>query len=229
VFGVHGKPVVGQGSFAEAVVATTGTLAHRPDDLDAAFAAALPVAGVSALELVDFVHAGAGDVVVVLGASGGIGGYVVPMLVAEGATVVGVAGAPNHRYVRDLGAAVVLDYRGHDVAEEVRALYPDGAAAVIDLAGDRELATHASELLGEGGRFASMLGGADVDALAAREVTGTNVRTQITTAKLERLAALVESGTLKRPTIVTRPLEEAGRALAECANRHVRGKLVIVP
>jgi NADPH:quinone reductase-like Zn-dependent oxidoreductase len=80
-----------------------------------------------------------------------------------------------------------------------------------------------------GGRVASMAGGSDVDGLAERDVAGLNVRTQITTEKLDRLASHVEAGTLRRPTITVMPLDQAGRALADCANRHVRGKLVLTP
>ena len=75
----------------------------------------------------------------------------------------------------------------------------------------------------------SMLGAADTDALAARGLIGVNVRTQASTEKLDRLAAAVAAGRLRRPQIATFPLADAGRALAEIAGRHVRGKLVVEP
>jgi hypothetical protein len=79
------------------------------------------------------------------------------------------------------------------------------------------------------GHLVSMLGGADVDALATRGITGTNVMTQVTTEKLDRLAGYVESGTLRRPEIRTFSLDDAGNALADIARRHGRGKPVVVP
>lgn len=74
-----------------------------------------------------------------------------------------------------------------------------------------------------------MMGAADVDTLASRDVTGVNVRTQATTEKLERLAWYAAAGSLRRPEIRTFPLADAGKALAEIAGRHVRGKLLVLP
>jgi hypothetical protein len=84
-----------------------------------------------------------------------------------------------------------------------------------------------AELVRSGGHVVSMMGAADADTLASLEVTGVNVRRHATTEKLERLRGLVATGTLRRPESL--PLADAGRALAEIAGRHVRGKLVIQP
>jgi D-arabinose 1-dehydrogenase-like Zn-dependent alcohol dehydrogenase len=116
-----------------------------------------------------------------------------------------------------------------DVVAAVRAAHPHGIAAVLDMVGDKEAIAHLAELVRSGGPVVSMMGGADADALASRGLTGVNVRTQATTEKLVRLAGFVASGTLRRPEIKTVQLADAGQALAEIAERHVRGKLVIQP
>ena len=67
-----------------------------------------------------------------------------------------------------------------------------------------------------------------VDDLAEHGVTGINVRTTVTTAALERLAAMVEAGALKKPDIRTFELEQAGAAFQELGAGHVRGKLIVV-
>jgi NADPH:quinone reductase-like Zn-dependent oxidoreductase len=108
-------------------------------------------------------------------------------------------------------------------------MHPDGIAAVFDQAGEKELNAGLGELVREGGHLFSMRGAADAEHLAQHGVTGVNVMTQTTTDKLERLAALVEAGKLKRPEIKTFPLEKAGEAFVEIGTHHVRGKLVVLP
>ena len=229
VFGMHGKMNVGEGTFAEFAVASVGTIARRPADIDPAFGTALSLAGVSALEMVDAVSPGPGDEVVIIGATGGIGSIATQLLAARGATVVAINRAVNHDYARELGADETLDYETGNVVEAIRAAHPNGIAAILDTAGDKEELAGLAELVRSGGHVVSMKGAADADALASRGVTGINIRTQATTEKLERLARNVSEGTLHRPEIATAPLDEAGRVLAEIGSGHTRGKLVIVP
>jgi NADPH2:quinone reductase len=214
VFGVHGKMLVGEGTFAEYTAASTATIARRPPALDAAFGSAMSLAGASALQMVEAAGLEAGDVVVVIGAAGGIGSIAVQLLAALGARPVAVTRSVNHDYVRGLGAAEVIDYTSRDVFETVREAHPEGVAAIFDMVGNREVNSHLAELVRSGGHLLSMVGAADAEGLATRGVTGVNVMTQTTTDKLERLARLVEEGKLKQPQIRSFPLEEAGEALA---------------
>jgi NADPH2:quinone reductase len=229
VFGVHGKMLVGEGTLAEYTAASAATLAHRPSGIDAVFGAALSLAGVSALQMVEAADLQAGDVVLIIGAAGGIGSFAVQLVTAAGARAIAVTRSVNHDYVRGLGAEEAIDYQTQDVYKTVHAKNPDGIAAIFDMVGNKEENSHLAELLREGGHMVSMLGAADAEALAQRGVTGVNVVTQATTDRLERLAGFVEAGKLKRPEIRTFPLEEAANALAEIEGRHVRGKMVVVP
>jgi NADPH:quinone reductase-like Zn-dependent oxidoreductase len=229
VFGVHGKRSVGQGTLAELAIAAEGTLAKRPAAIDAPFGTALSLAGVSALEMLDAAAPGDGDVVLVVGATGGIGSIALQLLAAAGATSIAVTRTVNHGYARDLGATETIDYETEDVVATVRSAHPDGVTALFHLAGDKDEIAPLIELVRPSGHVVSMLGGADVEVLAAREITGVNIGTQATTAKLDRLAADVAAGRMRRPEITTFALAESGQALAEIARRHVRGKLVITP
>jgi NADPH:quinone reductase-like Zn-dependent oxidoreductase len=229
VFGVHGKMLVGEGTLAEYTAASAATLAHRPSGIDAVFGAALSLAGVSALQMVEAADLQAGDVVLIIGAAGGIGSFAVQLVTAAGARAIAVTRSVNHDYVRGLGAEEAIDYQTQDVYKTVHAKNPDGIAAIFDMVGNKDENSHLAELLREGGHMVSMLGAADAEALAQRGVTGVNVVTQATTDRLERLAGFVEAGKLKRPEIRTFPLEEAANALAEIEGRHVRGKMVVVP
>jgi len=184
---------------------------------------------VSALQMVEAAQLQPGDLVLVIGAAGGIGSFVLQLAAAAGAKPIAVTRSVNHDYVRSLGAVDAIDYSSQDVFETVRTAHPDGLAATFDMVGNKEEIDRPAQLLRTGGHLVSMVGAADTEALASRGITGVNMVTQATTDKLERLAGFVEAGKLKPPEIRTFSLEEAGQALAEIEGRHGRGKLVVVP
>jgi NADPH2:quinone reductase len=229
VFGQTGKMSIGQGSLAELATASAGTIARRPASIDPEFGAALCLAGVSALMCVEPMGLERGDVVVVIGAAGGIGGFAVQMAKHAGARVIAVTRGVNADYVRGLGADEVVDYSTQDVVETVRKAHPDGIAGVVHTAGGPETLAGLAAIVRKGGHVASMIGGAKVEDLAQRGVTGINVFTRVTIAALEKLAAMVEAGGLKRPQIKTFKLDQAGAAFEEIGTGHVRGKLVVLP
>jgi NADPH2:quinone reductase len=229
VFGGLGKMFWGAGTMAEYTTASTKTIAPRPAGIDAQLGAALPLAGVSALMCIDPMRLKKGDVVVILGAAGGIGGFAVQLAKAAAAHVVAVTRESNAGYVRGLGADEVLDYTTEDPHKKIHTAYPEGVAGIVHAGGDKDELARLTDLVRKGGHVASMRGGADVEKLAQHEVTGLNVVTMVTTASLERLADMVGEGTIKRPAIKTFPLDRAGEAFKEIADGHVRGKLIVAP
>jgi NADPH2:quinone reductase len=228
VFGQVGQMELGHGSLAEYTIASAGTIAKRPDSIDPEFGAALPLAGVSALQSIEPIGLKQGDVVVILGAGGGIGGFATQIAKNEGAVVVGIAGRDKLDYVRSLGADEAIDYAATDVVEAVTKAHRKGIKAVVHTAGDAETLAGLAGLVSEGGFVVSMRGGAKVDELAARHITGVNVTTRTTTSALDQLSAMVTAGDVKRPAIKTFTLADAGSAFAEIGHGHVRGKLVVL-
>lgn len=229
VFGSVGKAFMGEGTLAELVAMTTGTIARKPAGLDHPSAAAIPVAGVTALQMVEAMAPGEGDVVVAVGATGGVGSYLVQLAAGRGARVVAVCSAANAAYARRLGAVDVVDYTAGDVAEAIGSRYPDGVHAIADMAGDGEGLASLTGRVRPGGRFVSAVGSADVEALAAKEITGTNMQGRVNTAALETLAGMLEQREIKDPEIRTLSLDQADEAMAAVASHHTRGKLVVLP
>jgi NADPH:quinone reductase-like Zn-dependent oxidoreductase len=227
VFGSVGKPFVGEGTLAEYVTMSTGTIAQTPDALADREVAAIPVAGATAFQLADDLGLGQGDVVVAVGATGGVGAYFVQLAARVEALVVAVCSTVNAEYARGLGAVHVIDYSAEDVADTVRALYPEGIDAIANMHGDTDSLTRLTELVREGGRVASITGGVDADALAARGITGTNVMGSASTENLGELAALIDSKDLVVPPIAEFTLDRAGDAFAAVATGHTRGKIVV--
>jgi len=229
VFGSVGKMYLGEGTLAEHATMSEGTVARKPASLDHTVAASIPVAGATALVMADVLEPTEGHVVIAVGATGGVGSYFVQLAARRGARVVAVCRGENADYARRLGAADVIDHTHGDVAEAVRARYPDGIDAIADMHGDREGVARLAERVRSGGRVASAVGAADPAALAERGIEATNVMGTVTTASLEALAAMLERGEIVGPEIRSFPLEDAGEALAALATGHVRGKLVVVP
>jgi len=227
VFGVTGKMVLGEGTLAELATASTSTIAMRPAAVSEVEAAALPLAGVSALMSVEAVAPRPNDLVVIVGASGGIGSYAVQLAAATGARVIGVKIKGKTEYVKGLGAHEVIDRTSGDVIEALKAKHPDGVAAIIDTASDAAGLARLSEAVRKGGTVTSMKGAAAVEELAKRDIKGVNVATQVTSERLDHLARLAAEGKLKAPHIQTFSLERASEAFQLIVQDTHLGKVVV--
>ena len=105
-----GQGALGEGTFAELATMSTGTIAGKPAAVDDADAAAIPVAGVTALTMVEAASVSEGDVLVAIGATGGVGSFLVQLAATRGARVFAISSAENADYARTLGAAETVDY-----------------------------------------------------------------------------------------------------------------------
>ena len=227
VFGSVGKGYLGEGTLAEFTTVSAGTVTHKPPSFDHTVAAAIPTAGVTALNMADTLLLSNGQTVVVIGATGGVGSYFVQLAARRGARVVAVCRGENADYARGLGAADAIDYSAGDVADAIRSRYPDGIDAVADMHGDAEQLAKLGEQVPSGGRMASVVGAVDIETLGARGVEGTNVQGRVTTESLEVLSGMIEAGEIVVPEIHTHSLAETVEALAAVGTGHVRGKIVV--
>lgn len=215
------------GTYAEVLAGANLVLARKPADMSFEIAAAIPLAGATALDSVDAVAVSPGDTVLVVGATGGVGHIALQLAAALGATVIATARTGDEDgFVRRLGAAETVDYTGDDVATSVRARLPDGVDALIDVVSRGDAFTQLAELVRSGGRVATTLGAADIDALTARNVRATNVMGAPTPDKLSSLAELALAGSLRIDVERTYPLAEVEAALA-AFQAGTRGKLVL--
>ena len=121
---------IARGSFAEYAVAREDKLTHKPASVTFEQAAAMPISGLTALRALDAAGVEAGQTVLVVGASGGVGTYAVQLAVARGAIVTGVASTRKVQLVKDLGADDVIDYTQQDFADGSRTF-----DVVVDIGG----------------------------------------------------------------------------------------------
>ncbi len=228
---------VGKGSFAEYVAAREDKLALKPSNLTFEQAAAIPVSGQTALQgLTDVGRLVAGQKVLIIGASGGVGTFAVQIAKALGAEVTGVCSTAKVDLVRSIGADHVIDYTRDDFAAG-GTLYD----LILDMGGNsslrrlrRVLTSHGTLVIAggeEGGRWFGGIG-RQLRALALSPFVGQRLTSFVAkehVAGLERLKELAEKGQLVPVIERTYPLSDTRDAMRQLAGGHVRGKLVIVP
>ena len=222
------SPTLRAGAFAEYVaVHAEGFIALKPPSLSFTEAAAVGLAATAAQASIDAVDPKAGDPVLIVGATGGVGNYAVQLARARGADVVATGLPEDEDQLQALGATEVVDYTG-DLVAAVRERHPDGVAALIDLVHrDAEAFSALAELVPSGGRAATTMGSADPEALAARGVRATNVSAQSDPSTFQSAVGAASTGTIRVPLREVLTLDEVQRGLDLIASGKARGKLVV--
>lgn len=224
-------PMDADGAFAEVCVADEGSLAALPEDVDVHEAAALPLAGTTALQGLRLADVKEGTRVLLTGAGGGVGLFAVQLARVLGATVTATCGARSLELVRSLGAHEVLDH------QRPLSSLPHAFDAVVAINGYQSLSTF-RRLLVPGGRYV-MIGGSNAQlfeallfarpwlALFGRRASVLTVDSTTLAADLEQLVRLKREGRLQVVIEATFALEQVAEAMARAERGHVRGKLVV--
>ncbi|WP_433760714.1 NADP-dependent oxidoreductase [Nocardia sp. CA-135398] len=224
VFGMLPYPY-GHGAFAEYVVGPARAFAPKPMNLDHIQAAAIPLAALTAWQaLVDTAKLQAGQRVLIHAAAGGVGHFAVQIAKARGAHVIGTASAANQKFLRDIGADEMIDYRTTDFAETVR-----DVDIVLDSIDD-ENSLRSLRTLRPGGLLVSLRAfGATELATEAKQLGVRAVRMLVEDdhAGMIALAELAESGALRPAVAGVFPFEEAAKAHALGETGRTVGKLVL--
>lgn len=203
------------GSYAEytAIVPPEDLIALIPDSVSDEQAAALPVAGMTALGSVELVELRKSQRFVVTGASGSVGGYAVQMARARGVHVVGVVRGDDGE-ATSLGADEVYDTEAGNAIDHIRKAHPDGVDAVLDVTSDAEAIREFAKILRPGGKIVSTLHAADESWFADRQIKAYNIGPDNNPAGtdhgLTELAQMLAQGTI---TTRVRSVEPLGNAL----------------
>ncbi|NNC12535.1 NADP-dependent oxidoreductase [Planctomonas sp. JC2975] len=207
---------------AQAELAVLSVYAPIPSTLGFADVAALPASVETAARALDQLGLGAGDTVLINGASGNVGGAAVQLAVARGGRVIGSAGASSQEYVRPLGAEPVV--YGEGLGRRVRELAPDGVDFALDVAGNGIL-PELIELAGGPDRVITLADFAGAQEHGVRFSRGDTGRAMYV---LGELPGLIESGAFTLPQVTTFPLADIAEAHRAGEQGRVRGKLVLV-
>jgi NADPH:quinone reductase-like Zn-dependent oxidoreductase len=201
------------GTYAEQLVVSAADIATVPDGLDLIKAATVPLNGLAAAQILDLLGDAPVDAnrLVVTGAAGAVGGYLLALAQDRGWKVTGLARTEDEGFVHSLGAAFT-----------VRA--EPGWDAVVDLAAQNQ---QALDLVSDGGKYVGVRPGAE--PTAEREITVAVLITHPDGPRLAELLARAANGTLPTRIHSVLPLEQAADAHRTIAKGGVRGRIVLTP
>jgi NADPH:quinone reductase len=216
------------GTYAELHIVSTSIIARKPPSLSHEEAAAVPLAAGTAWDaLVRRIQLRVGETVLIHGGAGGVGSFAVQIAKAAGARVIATSGPDNLETLRQLGADVVINYRGEDPAQvALRETGGQGVDAVFDTAGKNVLASIPATR--PFGRIATILGfSGDVTPFYPRNLTLHGVFLVRERRRLEEMTALIERKQLRPLVEQVLPLEQVAEAHRRLDSGHGRGKVVL--
>jgi NADPH:quinone reductase len=215
------------GTYAELVSLDAALVGPRPPSLSAVQAASLPLAGTTAVQLLDRLKPEPGEWMLVHGAAGGVGSLLVQLARARGARVVASASAPREPLLRELGAEVFLDRHAGQVAQRACRAIGQELDVVADLVGSGTLAA-SLPVVREGGRAGSIVELAgDLEPAVDRNLTLHGVLVHPSRAVLGVLAAAVADGWLRPVVDQVLDLADAAVAHRRVESKRGQGKVVL--
>ena len=227
VFGTISPMSGKRGSLAEFLVVQPAEIVRKPANVSFADAATLPIAGVSALDCLDRLgQAQRGQHLLVTGAAGGVGAFIVQLAKLNGLRVTGVCRESNSDWVRGLGADTIIAYdRAKVFTGDIRYDLIIDAAAVHTFG-------QCSDWLTPQGIYVNTMPGPRLffDVLRAKFFSRRKARVlmaQLKMPRLELLAAMMADKRLRSIVVERFPFSEVRRAYELSATGHARGKIVV--
>jgi NADPH:quinone reductase-like Zn-dependent oxidoreductase len=211
------------GAYAEHALSLARMIAQKPKTLNFIEAASAPIVTVTAWQMLfEYARVAAGQTVLIHGAAGNVGAYAVQLASQAGLHVVATAASTDLDYVRGLGAETVVDYRKERFEESVT-----GVDVVLDTVGG-ETQQRSLRVLKPGGILVSVVSPIPETAQKHYGVRAAYFYVDVTTARLNKITELFDSGKLLTDVGTVLPLEQARVAheMLEGAP-HKRGKIVL--
>jgi alcohol dehydrogenase len=222
---VYGQAILlngGTGSLAQFVAANAANTARKPQNVNFVEAAALPLAGVGALQaLEEHIRLAHGQKILIHGGAGGIGTIAIQLAKSLGGYVATTVRADDRDYTKELGADQVIDYQNEAFEEMLKEF-----DAVLDTVGG-ETANKSFQVLKKGGILVSMLGQPNSELAKTFGITAIGQNTNTNTQHLNHLAELIDGGKIKVQLAKVFPLEQAREAFKYLEEGHPRGKVVV--
>jgi NADPH:quinone reductase-like Zn-dependent oxidoreductase len=223
VLGFVAQPWMGIGTLAEQIAVPSAILAPLPESLSFQQGSVLPVCGLTARLLLEAAAVKEGDLVLVTGAAGMVGGFALQLARRRGAHVVAAVRQADADEARQLGAQTTVG-TGPDMEAEVRGTWQDGVDACLDTVG---LGAGAMVCVRDGGAFVTTVPSAVPDV--ARGILPGTVQVQPDAGATAEVADSAAGGGLTVRVAETLPLERFRDAYTRLKSGGLRGKVVLTP
>jgi len=221
VYGQAGGLMGGSGSLAEFTATQAGKVAKKPASIDMTQAASLPLVGASAIQgIEEHLNVQAGQKVLIHGGTGGIGSLAIQIAKMRGAYVATTVSTEDMEVAKELGADEVIDYKTQDftsIVKDYDAVFVTAQPTLND----------SLKVLKKGGILVSMVGPVEESIAKEYDVTIVPQMTQVSSAQLNRLAELVDNGSVKPVIDKTFTLDEVKDAFDYFEQQHPKGKVVV--
>jgi NADPH:quinone reductase-like Zn-dependent oxidoreductase len=212
------------GAYAEYSLVSAQTLAPKPASLTFDEATTVPIGAITAWQaLFDSGQLQAGQRVLILGGSGGVGIFAVQFAHSKGAQVITTTSTSNVAFVRALGADMVIDYTQTHVEDEVQ-----NVDLVFDTVGGEATASGLATLK-QGGKLFTTAGQADEKQAQKLGVRAEFFAAQLnsTADLLNTFARMLDDGQLRTSISAMFPLSEADQAHELSQSGHGRGRIIL--
>jgi NADPH:quinone reductase-like Zn-dependent oxidoreductase len=210
-----------EGAYAEKIAVKAAIVAKKPTALSHVHAAALALTGLTAMSAIeDTLKLQPGETILIQGGAGGVASFAIQLAKHIGARVITTASAPNHPYLRNIGADEIVDYNTRDFTQVVA-----NCDAVFDTVGG-DVAQRSFAVLKSGGRAAFIASGPQAPEPYRDDVKSLRPPVGRARQPLDRIVQLFQAGAIRAPEITLYRLSEASAAHRLSESRHFRGKLV---
>ncbi len=219
---VFAKVVPAEGGYAEYTVTDASNAAAKPKSVGFIETAAIPTAGLAAWQSIfDTAGLKIGQSILIHGAAGGVGSFAVQLAKWKGAFVIGTASRDHIRFVKELGADQVIDYKSQKFEDVVHNL-----DAVFDTVGG-DTFDRSWSVLKPGGFLVTTVAMIPEGTAASHGVYASRIVTQPNGKELANIAELIDEGHIKPLVTSVFSLADANKAQEMSESQHTKGKIVL--
>ena len=218
----------GQGGYAEHAVIDESLAAYLPDDADLVAAASIPLAAGTAWEVLSKLDH-PGSTMLVVGASGGVGLFLLQLASAQGIKVIGVGQERSHDLMRSYGATACVDYRSPEAIATAVELAGGAFDSIADLVGGPLTAMAQPHLRDDGTIAAIAAPELAIDSLIDANQSLHGILIRDNGERVRQLAELFTGGRLRTHVTRVLPLEEVVEAHRLVDSGEAGGKVVLTP
>jgi NADPH2:quinone reductase len=217
----------GAGGYAEFAVLDAHLIAAVPSGASIVESAAVPLAAGTAYDVLERIGLPPGSSVLVHGASGGVGTFLVQLAAAKDLRVIAAASERSHDLLRELGAAACVDYHDDDLVSAAVAFAGGPVDAIVDLVGGPALGRSLEAVRSHGQLVSIATPDLDLDPVLDENLTFHGVLISESRERMSALARLMEDGKIRSVVADVFPLERVVDAHRQLETGHSGGKIVL--